>query len=162
MSTSFVARSIFDDVKQHFPDYVLKFSSDDPRNPANKASPDELKFIEYFNNNPLEKSWGGKVTMDKKQYYARFNARRMREPCLHCHGDPADAPRSLLRRYGSTAGFHRPVGEVIALDTVAIPISSVQDQLWSELKSNFTIIGAGMVLLFSALFSFVSLLATGL
>jgi len=35
MSTSYIARSIFDDVRKEFPDYIIKFSSDNPRNPAN-------------------------------------------------------------------------------------------------------------------------------
>ncbi len=35
MSTVFVARSIFDRVRDKFPDYLLKVSSDNPRNPAN-------------------------------------------------------------------------------------------------------------------------------
>ena len=152
MSTSFVARAIFDDVRKSFPDYILKFSSDDPRNPANQAGPAELKIINYFNQNPEEKSWSGKIAIDSKQYYARFNARRMKESCLRCHGDPADAPKSLLQRYGSKAGFQRPVGEVIALDTIAIPISRVQEQLWSEITNNFIITGVGLVLLFVALF----------
>ena len=37
MSTSFVARRIFDKVRNKIPDYVIKFSSDDARNPANQA-----------------------------------------------------------------------------------------------------------------------------
>ena len=160
MSTSFVARAIFDDVRTHFPDYILKFSSDDPRNPANQAGPEELKFINYFNENPKEKGWSGKISIDGKQYYARFNARRMKESCLRCHGDPADAPKSLLQRYGSKAGFHRPVGEVIALDTIAIPISRVQERLWSEITNNFIITGIGLVLLFIALFFSVKFFVT--
>ena len=52
MSTSYVARTIFDDVRNEFPGYILKFSSDNPRNPANQAGPEELKVIEYLNNNP--------------------------------------------------------------------------------------------------------------
>lgn len=39
MSTSYAARTIFDDVRNEFPDYILKFSSDNPRNPANQAGP---------------------------------------------------------------------------------------------------------------------------
>jgi PAS domain S-box-containing protein len=152
MSTSFVAHSIFEDVKEQFPGYVLKFSSDDPRNPANQAGPEELEIIDYFNSNPQENRWSGLIMIGNKQYYARFNARRMRESCLRCHGNPEDAPRSLLERYGSTAGFHRPVGEVIALDTIAIPISSVQEQLREEVKNNFIIIGVGITLMFAALF----------
>ncbi len=160
MSTSFVARAIFDDVRKQFPDYILKFSSDDPRNPANQAGPEELEKIKYFNENPQEKGWSGKITIDSKQYYARFNARRMKESCLRCHGDPADAPKSLLQRYGSKAGFQRPVGEVIALDTIAIPISRVQEQLWSEITNNFIITGIGLVLLFIALFFSVKFFVT--
>lgn len=42
MSTSYIARSIFEDVRKEFPEYIIKFSSDNPRNPANKAGPEEL------------------------------------------------------------------------------------------------------------------------
>jgi hypothetical protein len=53
----------------------------------------------------------------------------MEESCLQCHGDPADAPKSLLERYGSVAGFHRPLSQVIALDTVAIPLEEKPTRL---------------------------------
>ena len=122
MSTSFVARSIFEKVRKEFPDYAIKFSSDDPRNPANQAGDEELKIIQYFNDNPKAKTWTGQIHLDGREHLAQFSARRMKESCLRCHGDPRDAPESLLERYGDTAGFHRPVGDVVALDTVAIPI----------------------------------------
>lgn len=160
MSTSFVARSIFENVRDYFPDYILKFSSDDPRNPANKAGPEELTFINYFNRNPREKSWSGKIEINNKQYYARFNARRMQESCLRCHGAPEDAPQSLIDRYGATAGFYRPVGEVIALDTVAVPISRVEERLWNEISKNFIITGFGLLLMLIALIVSIKMLVT--
>ena len=43
MSTSYVARSIFEEVRKRFPGYVIKFSSANPRNPANMAGPEELR-----------------------------------------------------------------------------------------------------------------------
>ena len=49
MSTSYAARRIFEKVRKEFPDYIIKFSSDDPRNPANQATADELKMIDFFN-----------------------------------------------------------------------------------------------------------------
>ncbi len=160
MSTSFVARSIFEETKKKFPGIILKFSSDNPRNPANQASPEELKIIKFFNENPDEKLWQGNISMHGTTYFAKFNARRMEESCLLCHGDPADAPKSMLDRYGTTAGFYRPVGEVIAMDTIAIPISSIQEQLQEELKNNFTLIGAALLLLLLALFIAVRFLVT--
>ena len=160
MSTSFVARSIFEDTRKHFPGFILKFSSDNPRNPKNQAGPEELEIIRYFNDNHDETTWEGNITINGEQYFAKFKARRMEESCLRCHGDPADAPESLLKRYGSTAGFHRPLGDVIALDAVAIPISSVQELLWTELQKNFTIIGISFVVLMIIVFAVVRLIIT--
>ena len=45
MSTSFVARGVFEKVRRRFPETILKFSSDNPRNPANSATPEELQII---------------------------------------------------------------------------------------------------------------------
>jgi len=132
MSTSFVARSIFQEVRKKFPEYVIKFSSPNPRNPANQAGPEELDIIEYFKRNPDAKRWVGEVRMGGKAYYAHFKPRRMTESCLRCHGDPKDAPKSLLSRYGAAAGFNLPVGDVIATDMVAIPMDKVNAALASE------------------------------
>jgi len=121
MSTSRVARGVFDKVRRSFPEYLLKFSSDDPRNPVNQASVDEQEVIDYFNAHPEVSRWAGRITLEGREYHAHFSARRMKASCLRCHGRPEDAPASLLERYGDQAGFHRPVGEIIALDTIGIP-----------------------------------------
>ncbi|BBO76864.1 histidine kinase [Desulfosarcina widdelii] len=141
MSTSFVARSIFEDVRKRFPETIIKFSSDNPRNPVNQAGPEELKVIRYFNENPNVKRWTGQIEIKGRSYLAKFSARRMIPSCLKCHGDPADAPRSLIERYGEKAGFHRPIGEVIGTDTVAVPLSSMTSALWSESIDKFILIG---------------------
>jgi PAS domain-containing protein len=160
MSTSFVARSIFEDTRKHFPDFILKFSSDNPRNPKNQAGQEELEIIRHFNENPDETAWEGNIAINGAQYFAKFKARRMEESCLRCHGDPADAPESLLQRYGTTAGFYRPLGEVIALDAVAIPTRSIQEHLWAELKKSFTMIGISFVVLLILVFAVVRLIIT--
>ncbi len=141
MSTSYAARSIFEKVRKEFPDYIIKFSSDDPRNPANQATDDELKMIEFFNANPDIKKWSGRVKMNGKDYMAHFSARRARESCLRCHGDPKDAPASLIADYGDVAGFSRPVGEVIALDTIAIPADKNKTAIfYGTIKESITLI----------------------
>ncbi len=147
MSTSYVARSIFEDVRGSFPAYILKFSSDNPRNPLNQAGPEELKVIEYLNKHPHVEKWEGEIIIDGKPYMAKFSARRMKQECLRCHGDPKDAPASLLERYGATAGFHRPMNEIIGSDTVAIPTEKISQKLWSESIPIF-LVGGLMLLLF--------------
>jgi two-component system, cell cycle sensor histidine kinase and response regulator CckA len=148
MSTSFVARSIFEEVRNEFPQYIIKFSSDNPRNPANQAGPEELNVIDYFNRNPEVKRWSGRIKIGGRLYFSKFSARRMKESCLRCHGDPKDAPLSMIERYGDKAGFHRPLGEVIGLDTVAIPVSEISEALFSESVHTFLLSGLGIILFF--------------
>jgi len=151
MSTSFVARNIFEKVRKTFPDYIIKFSSDNPRNPLNKAGSEELNMIKYFNDNPGEKIWTGEIIMGGKQYFANFSAMRMEKTCLRCHGDPADAPVELIERYGSTASFHLPLGKIVGLDTIAIPSDIVTEKLWDEIFSNFGVLGVEILLLIISL-----------
>ena len=150
MSTSYIARSIFEDVRKEFPGYIIKFSSDNPRNPANLAGPEELKIIKHFNENPQLKRWEGIIAINGRRYMGKFSARRMEKACLRCHGDPKDAPASLIEQYGDKAGFHRPLGEIIGMDAVAIPMSIITEGLWAESKNTFlAIIGALLLFFFS-------------
>jgi signal transduction histidine kinase len=155
MSTSFVARNIFEKVNKKFPDYILKFSSDDPRNPNNLAGPEELEMIQYFNNNPDIQSWTGHTNLNGKSHIVQFGARRMKESCLRCHGNPDDAPESLIALYGDKAGFHRPVGDIIALDTVAIPVDKYRvAALANTIRQSAIVLIALVLLLIAVYFTF--------
>ena len=151
MSTSFVARSIFEKVRKNFPDYIIKFGSGNPRNPVNLASPEELNMIRYFNDNPDFKEWTGEIAMGDREYLATFSAMRMEKACLRCHGNPTDAPVELIKRYGPDASFYRPLGEVVGLDTIAIPSDIVEKLLLHEKFKNFGFLGVVILLLFASL-----------
>jgi len=151
MSTSFISRSIFEKVRKKFPDYIIKFASDNPRNPINKAGPEELKMIKYFNEDPNKKVWTGEIVIGKKDYIATFSAMRMEQSCLRCHGNPADAPIELIKRYGSEASFYRPIGEVVGLDTIAIPSNTVNKLLLSQKLKDYEFLGAVILLLSASL-----------
>jgi len=151
MSTSFVARRIFEKVRRDFPGYVIKFSSESPRNPSNQAGPEELRVIEHFNENRDAQVCTGPIHLDGRPYLARFAARRTKESCLQCHGRPEDAPASLVARYGPEAGFHRPLGEVAALDMVAIPTGAAEASLRSEILRQSTVMAAGLAVLFAGI-----------
>jgi len=151
MSTSFVARSIFEKVQHHFPDYIIKFASGNPRNPVNQAGPEELNMIRYFNDNPNDAAWTGVIAIDGREYIATFSAMRMEKSCLRCHGNPKDAPIELIKRYGSNASFYRPLGEVVGMDTIAIPSDIVKNKLISEKFKNLGFLGAVILLLSASL-----------
>ena len=151
MSTSFVARNIFEKVRIKFPEYIIKFSSGNPRNPVNQAGPEELKMIQYFNDHPQNHIWTGEIEMGGIQYLAEFSAMRMEKACLHCHGDPADAPVELIKKYGPNASFYLPLGEVVGLDTIAIPSDKVKQMLWNKKIKNIGFLGVLIVLLSASL-----------
>ncbi len=151
MSTSFVARSVFEEVRKRFPDYVIKFSSDNPRNPANQAGPDELRIIEYFRKNPRAKSWQGEISLDGRKHLALFSARRVEKSCLRCHGRAEDAPASLRELYGEKAGFNRVLGDVMGLDTVAVPLEKLNKAMAWDATKQCIAMAAGVVLLFGAI-----------
>ncbi len=152
MSTSYVSRSIFEQVRKKFPEFIIKFSADNPRNPVNQATPDEMRMIEYFRQHPDVEMWSGEMHFGGKPYLAYFAAKRMKPACLRCHGDPKDAPAALIQRYGATRSFHRPLGDVVALDTVAVPMDSVNAALAAEMKRQSAILVAGLGLLFVAIY----------
>jgi len=143
MSTSYVARRVFEKVRENHPDWIIKFSSDNPRNPKNQAGPVEMAIIKKFNRDPSLKRWVEDIRIDGRPYRAHFSARRMTEGCLRCHGDPADAPADLIALYGKEAGFHRRVGDVVALDMAAIPLGPYRAALVRQVILNgaFMVIG---------------------
>lgn len=147
MSTSYVARHIFNKVRTKFPDYIIKFSAENPRNPVNQAGPEELNMIQYFNKNPKEHVWTGTINLGNKQYFAKFSAMRMEKSCLRCHGKPADAPAELVEIYGPKASFNLPLGEIVGLDTIAIPKEKVTALFFNDAINNFTLLAGGLFLL---------------
>lgn len=158
MSSSYIARAVFEEVRSKFPDYILKFSSDDPRNPANLAGAEELELIADFNRKPDMARWQGEISIDGKNYIGLFSAGRMEIDCLYCHGDPKDAPVDMVRKYGAEAGFHRPLGEIIGLDTVAIPVSRVSEMFWRGVQGKSFVTFISLFLFLAAIVVIIRLL----
>jgi len=147
LSSSFIARRIFERVGEVLPGYILKFPATNPRNPANKPTTVELEIIQHFKENPQEKSWSGVVEISGRRCFISASPRRFKQSCLQCHGMPEDAPPDLIRIYGNKGGFFRKEGH-IALDLVGVPLDH---PALAALTSTSTFIGvslAGFLLLF--------------
>ncbi len=148
MSTSFISRSIFEKVRRQFPDCVMHFASDNPRNPVNKASPDEQRMIEYFRKNPQVKEKVEEIEIGGRRHLTFFAPKYVKPECLRCHGDPKDAPADLIARYGAKASFHQTLGDVAALDTVAVPLDRIDAAATADMRRQSLILAGGFLLLF--------------
>jgi PAS domain S-box-containing protein len=160
MSTSYISRHIFEEVRKKFPDYIIRFSSENPRNPSNLANAEELKMINYFRKNPQFKRRTDKVEINGQLYLVHFTPRFLKGECMRCHGDPKDAPAELVKRYGSKGSFYRKVGDVAGLDMVAVPIEKVNAALASEMRHQTLILATGLALLFGLIIVVFKLLVT--
>ena len=148
MSGSFVSRIIFEKIQKRFPGYILRFASDHPRNPKNQSTPVEQQIIDYFRRNPQVEERTEQIQVDGRRYMAQFKPLWMKQECLRCHGDPKDAPVTLVRLYGETAGFHRRVGDIAGLDIVAIPEESVAAAMAIETHWKSSVLAVWLAFLF--------------
>ena len=122
MSTTFVGREIMKRLRERFPDFKYKRASSNPTNPVNQADEYELSMLKWFNENPEVNEWHGLIKKNNRSFYTRLRAITARGECLRCHGIPEDAPQEMKNLYGTTGGYGYKVGEVVAADTIYIPV----------------------------------------
>lgn len=75
----------------------------------------------------------------------------LEQGCLPCHGDPKDAPRPVLEKYGSEKAFGYKVGQVRGVVSVTVPALGLDDALRS-LANPYTAILLVLALIFNILF----------
>ncbi|MBC7353263.1 MAG: DUF3365 domain-containing protein, partial [Thermogutta sp.] len=128
MSTSAGVRRVFEYAHLSEMGYIVRFPVDRPLNPANRPTPAEEKLIQYFTENPKARSWSGRLKFFEggEEYLVNAVPKRFEQSCLQCHGQPEDAPPSLLTRY-DPQGFGHKVGDV-SLEIVAVPLNHVRTQ----------------------------------
>jgi signal transduction histidine kinase len=123
MSRSYVAGEIARRVQKEYPSYTYKNASLSPMNPRDAADAFESGIINAFLRDGALKEWDGFRTRPDGRYYVIAKAGDpFTESCLLCHGDPADAPEELRKKYGTARGFHMSVGQLVDAKFVYIPI----------------------------------------
>ena len=122
MSTSFVGREVMARIRERFPEFEYRRAASNPMNPINQADDFEQTMLRWFNDNPGKSEWQGMITRSGEAYYARMWPIFAENECLQCHGHPADAPADMKAIYGTERGFDYQEGEVVAADTIYIPV----------------------------------------
>ncbi len=152
MSTSFVNKGIMERFVRKFPQYVYRRVATNPMNPGNRADAFEEGLIRKFSEEPQAgREWKGLVERGEKNFFIHFKAVVMEKQCEICHGDPSYAPKSLLARYGSTAGHYWKTGSIVGVESIAIPVDETFYQIRQVAFSLFMLGLAGMAVLFMVL-----------
>ena len=122
MSTSYVGREVMARMRERFPEFEYRRAAANPMNPMNQADDFEKEMLRWFNDNPGQDEWQGMITRSGEAYYARMRAIYAEHACLQCHGVAVDAPADMKAIYGTRGGYGYQVGEVVAADTIYIPV----------------------------------------
>jgi len=137
LSFTYIARNIHelyqrDALKNHETPFFYKLAATNPRNEANRATAHEAVILEKFRKNKL-RHFSEMTTLDGERYFVSYTPLKPTgQSCLRCHGDPAQAPADLLRRYGDKAGFHERLGEIRAMIVLGTPLSAIEQEAFSR------------------------------
>ncbi len=143
MSTSFITRVIMDRFTEELPDFKYRRVAIDARNPDFEANSQEQKMITFFQKNSQDQEWHGMTRVANDRYYTLYRPISFKSSCLHCHGEPAEAPSAILDLYGSTRGFHRQTDLVTGIQSISIPVELSLAAIW---QTSFRMFGAVLLL----------------
>ncbi|MDX9715416.1 MAG: methyl-accepting chemotaxis protein [Dissulfurispiraceae bacterium] len=99
---------------------TFRVTSDEFRNPANKPDTFESKAVKTFK---VKKNLAYIEGFDGP-YYRYSQSLKVTQGCLKCHGDPEEAPKEVIEKYGYSA-FNYKLGDIRGIITVSIPRISV-------------------------------------
>ena len=127
---------------------IYKYASPNPTNPENLADVYDMSIYEKFKNKQITKYKETVIEDDKQYLYYAVAGKTIGPDCLHCHGDPKDAPQALIDKYGSENGFGYKVGELSSVISIKAPL----DGIYKENDIKFLIIALIVLTLFIILF----------
>ena len=123
MSSSYISRAIMELVNDEIDDFTYRRVSINARNPNYEANELEREMINYFAQNPHITEWHNILDNENEaRVFMRFQPVIIKDSCLHCHGEPDDAPQKIIENYGSHRGFNRVSGEISGVISVGLPV----------------------------------------
>lgn len=157
LSFTYIARGIHQNLntlrdEHNITRIYYKLATDNPRNPVNLASAEELKLLNYFRTNPNIKEYSALINENNHNYiYYAMPIEPSKKSCMKCHSTPDKAPAELIKQYGDTAGFGETIGNIRAMISLKMPFD---DEL-AEANQIFYLIMGILTLFLLTLFSIV-------
>jgi HAMP domain-containing protein len=120
---AFGAISIFNKLRQKYPDYTYREATLNPTNPEHRATDWEADIIRFLREHRDQNQITGE--RDSPVGPAMYLATPIEasQQCLECHSRPAVAPPAMLASYGSDNGFGWKPGSIVAAQIVSVPMS---------------------------------------
>ena len=154
MSTSYVGRAVMDRLKESTPEYEIRRVALHARNPVSDPKPFEVKLIKFFAAHPELQSWQGIVQIAGQSSFVHSRPVYFTPDCMHCHGNPDNAPPDLVKLYGRERGFGYQPGDIAGVTAVSIPVDLALAKIKERAISIFGLSLFGLSLLYVGIFFF--------
>ena len=132
---------------------TIRTVSDRPRNIENKANIDELKVINYFNENKEKKSYF--KTIDENTFYY-VKPLYITKNCLKCHGKKEDAPLTIQKRYNKS--YNYKLGDLRGITAITISKKDVVSKLSSSFERSIKVAIVIYILFLSAIYFMIQII----
>ncbi len=154
LSSTFIARGYLGFLNEALgaheePTVEMRLTTDNPRNPLNRANARELALLLAMRRGELSEYRAVETNGRERSYFYAIASEPLQPACLRCHGDPADAPKMLLQQYGAEAGFHEQAGNIRALLSMRVSLEGY----FREAQRFLLIIAAALLTVFAALYA---------
>jgi len=145
MSTSYITRLVMSDLNLAREAFTYRRVGIGARNPDYEATALERDLIGRFEAEPQLVRLEEFAQQNGERYFVTARPQRFEPACLHCHGDPAKAPKELIERYGAERGFGRKVGQLAGIDLVRLKVQRDVGGI-REATFSFAMLFAGAIL----------------
>lgn len=152
LSSTYISQYIYDVQREkHEIDYEYKLVATNPLNPIHMATPFEEKILNKFRTGNIKEYFSIIEEAGQSYFFIAKPTSRNTASCLQCHGDPRNAPKSLVDVYGDSRGFYEKVGDLRAMIYVKIPVNTI---IQSH-KQQFLTGGSVMIFVFIGMLSLI-------
>ncbi|WP_245587751.1 c-type heme family protein [Desulfovibrio inopinatus] len=149
MSSSYISRRIMGHAEGLGGEPLYRRVAIHARNPDYEANVIEQDLIDTFRAHPKKTVWEGYRSIDGENFFIMARPAVFKKSCMHCHGDPAEAPAELVHKYGDR-GFGHGVGSIDGLDLVGVPVSSSVARVQSAVLTYLIFFGCAVLLFFAS------------
>ena len=120
--------------------YIYKLAATNPRNPVNKATAFEAEILNKFRNGEFD-TFSTMLKQDGEQYFFKaMPIDKNKQSCMKCHSTPDIAPKELIDLYGSKVAFGEKVGDIRAMISLKIPVTTIIKNTLKQFYINIIVI----------------------
>jgi HAMP domain-containing protein len=145
---AYAATTTFAKLRTKFPEYTYREPALNPTNPQDRAADWEADVIQEFRNHPSDSELvAERATPTGTALYVAHPI-VAKPTCLECHSEPAAAPASMIRKYGSDHGFGWQPNEIIGAQIVSVPTAlpvTIADKAFHSLMLSLTLTFAALI-----------------